>query len=80
MALYNYFLFIRDAKLPEETGNLSMPTRIRPLFKILPVVKDKRREVAITCFAMTDHSEKKAQSKWEQSPLIFVIVTLSAQL
>ena len=30
---------------------------------MFPVVRDKRRDVAITCFAMIDHSEKKSHSK-----------------
>ena len=26
---------------------------------MFPIVKDKRRDVAITCFAMIDHTEKR---------------------
>lgn len=31
---------------------------------MLPMVKDKRRDVSVTCFAMIDHTEKRIQCNY----------------
>ena len=53
------------------------------LFQILPIVRDKRRDVSVTCFTMVDSTEKKAQSNFLQFPLpskfIFLIFLFLTQ-
>ncbi|XP_046439189.1 dynein axonemal intermediate chain 3-like isoform X1 [Daphnia pulex] len=66
---YDGFMTVWDIRLMEESFKPTslpvprLPSRVRPAFKIFPVVKDKRRDVAITCFAMIDHSEKKGHTR-----------------
>ncbi|KZS16381.1 WD repeat-containing protein [Daphnia magna] len=66
---YDGFMTVWDARLIDENIKPTtipiprLPSRVRPAFKIFPIVKDKRRDVAITCFTMIDHSEKKAHSR-----------------